>query len=52
MTLRFEKVFFPGSDGLYKWTFWVYMDGFNLEKIPNCDVYGTYSSANKEARQR
>ena len=34
MTLRFGKLCFPGSNGLYKWTFWVYMDGFNREKDP------------------
>uniref|UniRef100_A0A8C8FQ39 Huntingtin interacting protein K n=8 Tax=Salmonidae TaxID=8015 RepID=A0A8C8FQ39_ONCTS len=34
MTLRFGKQFFPGSDGLHKWTFWVYMDGFNRKKDP------------------
>ena len=34
MTLRFGKQFFPGSDGLHKWTFWAYVDGFNWEKDP------------------
>ena len=32
--LRFVKLLFPGSDGLHKWTFWVYMDGFNRKKYP------------------
>ena len=34
MTLRFGKLFFSGSDGLYKWTFWVNMDRFNRKKEP------------------
>jgi hypothetical protein len=48
MTLSFGKLFFSGSDGLYKWTFWVYMDRINLKKEPIVMFWGV----NKEARQR
>ena len=52
MTLCFGKLFFSGSNVLYKWTFWVYMDGINRKKRTNCDVYGTYWSTNKRSSSK
>ena len=50
--LRFSKLFFSGSNTLYKWIFWIYMDGINRTKGPIVMFTGHIGVPTKEARQR
>ena len=52
MTLRFSKLFFYGSNALYKWTFLIYMDGIYRTKGPIVMLMGYIGVPTKEARQR